>query len=485
MPKEIVAIYIFSDGAKDGTVTRREADQFDSEVAAQQALFLHRTMPVLVICTCAAGLFTIFVLWESMDRRLLAGWMAAVALLTIVRLARWRFAPAGRLTADPISAKKWIREMQAGAACSGFLWGGLAVAVMLMAEPGLRSTMLLAGVFLTVASCFSYGARFSVFLLFFLPALVPEAPALYGLGDRMDRGLAGGLTLFIVVMVASGWRFNKLFVQHLLLGLKNAALAEQLRRERDAAQSANLSKSRALAATGHDLRQPVHAIGLSIAPVRRMAGRLPELDALANHLEDSIDSLWRLLDTLADISRLDAKLVTVARSTLDLNAELRRAVSVMEPAAAARGLALRYAPTTLSVDADAKILNTALLNLLSNAVRYTQRGRILVGCRRRGPKVEVLVCDTGVGFSPAETEMVFAEFARGRYVEGAGSEGLGLGLAIVRQSLRLMGEDVRIVATSSRGSIIGFTLPIAPAIPGRYCPCSMGGRSGGGDIAGR
>jgi signal transduction histidine kinase len=428
---------------------------------AQQALFLHRTLPVLVTCTFMAGLFTIYVLWDAIPLPLLSAWMASVGVVTVIRLLRWRATPAATLRDDPRSARNWIREMQAGAAISGSLWGTLAVAVMLMAEPSLRATMLLAGVLLTVASCFSYGARFSVFLLFFLPAVVPEAVALYSLGDRVDQGFSGGLTLFTVVMAVSGWRFNTLFVQHLLLGFKNAALAEQLRRERDAAESANLSKSRALAATGHDLRQPVHAIGLSISTMRRAADRLPELGALASHLEDCIDSLWRLLDTLADISRLNSKLVAVTRSELDLNAELRRAVSVMEPAAAARGLALRLAPTTLRVEADAKILHTVLLNLLSNAVRYTRKGRILVGCRRRGAKAEVLVCDTGIGFSPAETEVVFAEFARGRYVEGAASEGLGLGLAIVRQSLQLLGEDVRIVSTCSRGSILGFTLPIA------------------------
>jgi signal transduction histidine kinase len=444
-------------------VTSRAANGFERQIIVQQALFLHRTLPVLVTYTFFAGLFTSYVLWDALERRLLAGWMASVALLTIVRLMRWRRVAAGMLMVDPGRARLWLREMQAGALGSGLLWGGLAVAVMLMAEPGLRATMLLAGVFLTVASCFSYGARFSVFLLFFLPALLPEAPALYLLGDSMDQGLAGGLTLFIVVMVVSGWRFNTLFVQHLLLGLKNAALAEQLRRERDAAELANLSKSRALATTGHDLRQPVHAIGLSISTVRRAAGLAPELGTLANHLEDCVDSLWRLLDMLADISRLNSKLVAVTRSELDLDAELRRAASVMEPAAAARGLTLRHVRTTLRVDADAKILNTVLLNLLGNAVRYTRKGRILVGCRRRGGKVEVQVCDTGIGFAPAETEAVFAEFARGRYVEGAASEGLGLGLAIVRQSLELLGETVRIVSTSSRGSILGFTLPIITA----------------------
>lgn len=439
--------------------TIRATPEFEREVTAEQALFLHRNLPVLVTSTFLGGVFTVYVLWGALEPSALTAWTAFLFVLTLVRLARWRSFSATALTVEPRMTAAWLREVHVGAVASGASWGVLALAVMIYADAGLRATMLLAGVFITVASCFSYGARFSVFLAFFLPALLPEVPALLLRADRMDKGLAGGLSVFILVMLASGWRFNALFVRSLLLRFRNAALVEQLRRERDTAELANVSKSRALAATGHDLRQPVHAIGLSVAMLRRIGGKSAELEAVAKHLQESTGTLWRLLDTLADISRLDAKLVTVKPVEFDLNDELLQAVSLMRPAGEARGLEMRLVETSLRVRADPKIVATVLLNLLSNAVRYTIAGRILIGCRRRGAKVEIWVCDTGIGFAPDEVGTVFSEFIRGRYVDGVQSEGLGLGLAIVRQSLQLLDEAVRIVATSPRGSIIGFTLP--------------------------
>ncbi len=436
--------------------------RFASEIIEQQAVFLHRTLAVSGIGTCLAGLFVVYVLWPDLPHRLLLGWMGLVATLTLGRLLGHRVVAPERFATDPGRVRAWIRQVQGGALLSGVLWGGIAVTTLVRTGPVLCATMLLATVLLGVASCFSYSARISVFLLFFLPIALPEVPALISRGDIVDQGFSGGLLVFIVVMVVASIRFNRLFQQYLTLGLKNQWLAAELRRQRDEAQSAAQAKSRALASTGHDLRQPVHAIELSITTLRRMIAPESPLRMLAEHLEDGIASLWQMLDSLAETSRLDANLVPVRWQICDLNAELMHAVAVMAPLAAARNLRLRYVPTSLKVCADVQILDKVMLNLLSNAVRYTPTGRILVGCRRRGAKVEVWLCDTGIGFTPDDAESAFSLFTRGRHVAGISTEGLGLGLANVRQSLRLLGGDVRIHATSARGSILAFTLARAP-----------------------
>lgn len=231
---------------------------------------------------------------------------------------------------------------------------------------------------------------------------------------------------------------------------------------------ANEAKSRFLAAASHDLRQPMHALGLFVGQLRAAATDA-DRRALVGNIEDSVGALESLLESLLDISRLDAGTVQVRRTTFALGPLLARLATGYAAAAQAQGLELRAVPTRVWVDSDPVLLERILINLLSNAIRYTERGRILIGCRRRGERVEVVVADSGVGIAADELPHVFREFYQAKRgasdaphgEQGLGQKGLGLGLAIVDRLAKLLDHPLAVRSVPGRGSRFGISLPIA------------------------
>jgi signal transduction histidine kinase/ActR/RegA family two-component response regulator len=220
--------------------------------------------------------------------------------------------------------------------------------------------------------------------------------------------------------------------------------------------AANEAKSRFLAAASHDLRQPLHALGMFVAQLR---GRVtePESAALTGKVEAAVTALQQLLDAILDISRLDAGVVSPTPVDFPLAPLLARLAESFAPRAERKGLRLRVAPTGLAVHSDPVLLERVLLNLLANAVRYTERGGIVIGCRRRGVRVEVW--DSGVGIAPEHREAVFQEFFQVGNPERDRRKGLGLGLAIAARVARLLGSRIDMRSQVGRGSLFAIELP--------------------------
>ncbi len=222
---------------------------------------------------------------------------------------------------------------------------------------------------------------------------------------------------------------------------------------------ANEAKSRFLAAASHDLRQPMHALGLFVGQLRNAASD-EERRALIAHIEQSAGALDSLLDSLLDISRLDAGAVQVRRETFAVGPLIARLAAGFAPAAQDKGIELRARPGQAWVDSDPLLLERILLNLLANALRYTEHGRVLIGCRRRGAQIEIVVADTGIGIGDEHLPNVFREFYQAN--DSGGEKGLGLGLAIVERLARLLDHPLRVRSEPGRGSCFSVQVPIAP-----------------------
>lgn len=239
---------------------------------------------------------------------------------------------------------------------------------------------------------------------------------------------------------------------------------ERLEEARRLAEDATASKTRFLAAASHDLLQPLHAARLFIAALKEepalaagSAGR-----GLATNADRSIDSAHRLLTALLNLSKLEAGGVQPAVAPLSLDAlfaELRREFA---PMARAKGLRLTVVPSGLWVASDHDLLRSMLQNLVANAIRYTDRGRVLVGTRRDGDTVQMLVCDTGRGIPDADRESVFGEFVR---LPGAPVDepGAGLGLAIVQKLSDLLRHPLSMASRVGRGTTFRVSAPRAAA----------------------
>ncbi len=263
-----------------------------------------------------------------------------------------------------------------------------------------------------------------------------------------------------VLLALTTW----LIIRRRIRALRAAA---ELRAAKDHAEAANRAKSQFLAAASHDLRQPTHALSLFIATLRSMARR-PEVKGedvgqIAARLQLALDGLGRLLNGLLDVSRLEAGVVEVNRRPVPLQERLTELTNAFAGPAQAKGLSLKAMPTTLWVETDPVVLARVLSNLAANAVRYTEHGRILIGCRRRPGAVEIQVLDTGIGIAEDQRSRIFEEFYQVGNVARDREHGLGLGLAIVRRSVALLGGTIEVASVPGRGSRFSVTLPRAAA----------------------
>ncbi len=239
-------------------------------------------------------------------------------------------------------------------------------------------------------------------------------------------------------------------------------LNSELALAKSTAEDANISKTRFLAAASHDILQPLNAARLYVTSlVERQNGG--EDSRLVENIDNSLEAIEEILGALLDISRLDAGAMTPSISSFKM-ADLMRSLEIeFAPAARAKGLKLTFVPCSLPVESDRLMLRRLLQNFISNAIKYTPHGRVLVGCRRRGQSLQLGVYDTGVGIPPLKRGEIFKEFHR--LEQGARiARGLGLGLSIVERLARVLNHGIALNSNASGGSVFSVTVPTAKAV---------------------
>ena len=260
-------------------------------------------------------------------------------------------------------------------------------------------------------------------------------------------------------------------------------VTQELRLKKEQAESATLAKSRFLAAASHDLRQPSHALGMFVARLGQLPME-PPMRKLVDNLEVSVQAMQDLLDGLLDLSRLDSGNVQVRMAPVDLNDMLDSVRSSLDNMAEAKGLRLRIRPTTLWVHSDAALLQRMLVNLVINAIRYTERGTVLVCCRSgaQGRRVRIEVRDSGIGIAHEHHQDIFKEFYQLANQAGDRSFGMGLGLNIVERSAALLGHQIAL--RSNPGCGTRFSILADAAEPVQTAPSADKWQPIPGDVVG-
>lgn len=234
------------------------------------------------------------------------------------------------------------------------------------------------------------------------------------------------------------------------------------------AEAANLSKTKFLAAVSHDLLQPLNAARLFASALETHS--LPEnSQKLVGHIGRSLKDVEGLIGTLVDISRLDAGVLRADKSPFAVSTLLDTLAEEYRQVAGVRGLALHYVPSSMMIESDLALLARVIRNFLSNAVRYTEHGRVLLGCRRRPHGLEIMVGDTGPGIPEQQREAIFLEFRRVNQPHSANSRGLGLGLAIVDRISSMLEQPVSLASRPGVGALFSITVPYA-AVPSSVLP---------------
>ncbi|XKE47534.1 hybrid sensor histidine kinase/response regulator [Halomonas organivorans] len=232
----------------------------------------------------------------------------------------------------------------------------------------------------------------------------------------------------------------------------------RLEAARAEAEAANRSKTRFLAAVSHDLLQPLNAARLFTSALEDQ-GLPDDAGRLVGHIGRSLKDVEALLGTLVDISRLDAGVLTPDVATFPVGELLDVLAEEYRQLAGARGLDFHYVPSSAVVVSDLALLARVVRNFLTNAVRYTERGHLLLGCRRRPDGLEILVGDTGPGIPEAQQSAIFLEFRRAVAVPEGADRGLGLGLAIVDRIAGMLDHPLELVSRPGRGALFSIRVP--------------------------
>ena len=238
--------------------------------------------------------------------------------------------------------------------------------------------------------------------------------------------------------------------------------AEALSAASRQAELASLAKSRFLAAASHDLRQPLQTLALLQGLLaKKVVGE--KAQRLIGGIDEALGAMTGMLNTLLDINQIEVGAVKPEIVDVPMNELFDRLREELTYHAQAAGLALRMVPCALSVRSDPRLLEQMLRNLISNALKYTQRGRVLVGCRRRQGKLRIEIWDTGIGIPPSELKAIFEEYHQVDNPARQRSQGLGLGLSIVKSLGELLGHPIWVRSRQGKGSVFSIEVPLQPS----------------------
>lgn len=439
------------------------------EIALAQFQLGHRNQitaigaPILIPSVIALGYYATLprpALWWWLSWMGLAACYAAAMRLLTVRHLR-SHAP------DAAFVQRWRRHYFLQIWLIGIGWGNLGVLFV----PGavLQNTVLIV-IFLGVGLGAANTAG-----THHLPAMaITVITAIVFQLFHLSRGFGDDvlpmqviLMLYLLVLMLSGRNIYNAMLETIVLRHENAEVLKQKIAEAARADKANHDKSLFLAAASHDLRQPVHALLLLVSALSRHTLDNAQRTLVA-HIREAGEAINGLFNALMELSRLESGHESARTDSVVLSTLLEEALRRHQLAAQEKGLALRLRMATrwqgVWITTDPVLLARVIDNLLSNAVRYTERGTVLLTLRRRGQGVAIAVVDTGIGIAEPDQARIFDPYVQVGNAERDRSRGLGLGLAIVNKTAALLGGQISLRSRPRRGSCFVLTLP-GPILP--------------------
>jgi len=407
--------------------------------------------------------FIAFLAWPYVPLPLVGAWAITLLSLLFVRRAHVQRV----LRAPPLDARRQLGYMVWYALASGLATGAAAPLFFASLPHEERALLTMVLVCLTAGGLATHASYARAFYAYLLTALLPLAAAWGMTGTVINIVVAVQIMVFALFQALFARDNERVVRDSFLIRYENERLLEDLERERhqvllarDRAEAANHAKSRFLAAASHDLRQPLHTLSLYSAALKLRAadGAVGEI---AMHIDKTLASLSTLVDSLLDISKLDAGAVRPEPQRFNLRSLIERIEADYQPVASEKGLAFRVDPATAQVESDPVLLERLIRNLVDNALKHTVMGSVELATKSSGGLVRIAVRDTGPGIPVPERERIFEEFYQIGNPERDRSQGLGLGLAIVRRLARLLDVEVELDTQPGLGSTFVVTLPLA------------------------
>lgn len=436
-----------------------------------QIELIRRNLPLVMVCSLIASVVVGGEYYALTWKASIFWWSAWIALCSVCGLMMWR----GPAVLDEAQLKQVLFRLRLLAFSIGIGWGVMVFVFMQTGDPYTTCLVLSAAAGANAGGMMLFAPVWPLSIMFVLLTAPPAAVVLlWNWTFHLDVIMGSASALYTVFMAAYSYQSARAVRDSIDLRFENDELVGLLRDQsqralharqvaEDAlreAEEANHAKVIFLASASHDLRQPLHALGLFANALSRTNLTARQQSLLAQ-IDASGDAARDMLGTLLDFSKVDAGVITPKMQPFALQPMLHRLEQEFAPQATELGLVYRTHDTLSVVHADASLVERIVRNFISNALRYTEKGGILVGVRRRAGKAVVEVWDSGMGIPADQHKAVFREFHQLGNPERDRRKGLGLGLAIVDGLARAMNVDIGLASTPGRGSVFRLSLPLS------------------------
>ncbi|HSQ05510.1 MAG TPA: hybrid sensor histidine kinase/response regulator, partial [Burkholderiales bacterium] len=458
-------------------MSRRRAAQ----VRAEQIRSVYSHSPTTTVASLITGVALVAVMWEQVDHRVLVGWLLALCAYQALRVYQYRVFV--NSTPADLGRVRWDKRYIITTVVAGIIWGSAGVLMYVPGSLGHQAmlTVVLIGCATVAMTWLSYFAPafYTLIPLMLAPVIVrmlmDPGPA------HIYLGIPGLIALLVVLFF--GRKVNCIIGESLHKHFENLDLIEQLRAQKAIAEAANRSKTQFFAAASHDLRQPLHAMGLFAGTLHQHI-KDPKVLEVVHSINASVAALEGLFNELLDISKIDSGVIKPEPIHFPVSGLLAQLQDEFRVEANEKGLELRTVPSHRYACSDPLLVERILRNLISNALRYTVRGGVVVGCRWRPDRVRFEVWDSGPGIPAGEQEKIFEEFYQLHNPGRTSKKGLGLGLSIVQRLCNLLDCRVSIKSQPGRGTAFGFDVPLGTA-PAETPSRAQTGAPAVADLAGR
>ena len=440
----------------DNAVKNIEIDELEERITLEALGSIFRRISAASYKIIPLPLMVIAVMWSQVDHALLIGW----GLLVLTSIAI-RYSVAVDFLRKEVhikEAQKWGRRFSWASLFSGLVWSAAAFLFYVSGSVEHQVFIFTLITTLSISSVIAGAYWLPSFYLFAVPAIGMMAARLLMEGTVAYLGLAVLLLLYLLATASLAKELRRSMRSEMRLRHESHALADALQKKTEEAQQATLAKSKFLAAASHDLRQPLHALSLFVDALKDSESKAERANIFPR-IELSLDALRKLFDALLDVSRLDANVVKPEISHFNLAEFLNEMAAEFRLKASEKNIKLRVHARSVIVETDRLLLERVLRNLISNAIRYTDSGGVLLSDRLRGNKVLLQVWDTGIGIPEENKDDVFIEFQQLHNSHRDRSQGLGLGLALVRRLCELLGHTLELSSQPGKGSVFSIMIP--------------------------
>jgi signal transduction histidine kinase len=429
-------------------------------------LRLVATSPLVLLGAVAIVVFAVGVLWSYISRALLLSWATTMLAVTAIRFVLWqRFR---RIAGDDTAVVRWGWPLTAAVTASGLLWGLFSFFFYSTPDVEVRGVILLIVGSTAAAGTIFYASYLPAHAGYVLGCMVPIATVSFWHGSPTSTLFGVVSFVYIALMLGAAGTFNRSMTGTIRLQLENSALVGGLQAAKEAAEAANRTKTQFLANMSHELRTPLNAvIGYSemLLEDAEIGGRKEQITDL-RRINSAGRHLLSLVSDVLDLSKIEAGHMEVVAAPIDLASFIDEIAETCQPLVEGKRNRLvveRPADLGLAVS-DATKLRQVVLNLLGNAAKFTEGGRITLSARREerpaGTWLKIAVRDTGIGISPDNLDKLFNDFTQAEPVIARKYGGTGLGLALSRKLCRLMGGDITVESEPGRGSCFTLHLPL-------------------------